>query len=69
MTQPVSYKISVRLGCIFYVVEILSAFMMLIKIASLQKVPNFAFTFSQDSEINQSYFSTPVPESKCTFGV
>jgi hypothetical protein len=41
---------SVRLGCILYVVEILSPFMILVKMAPLQTISNCAF--SQDAEMN-----------------
>ena len=54
-------KISVRLGCIFYVVEI--AYCQLTRL-HVYTVPNRAYTFSQDAEINKSDFSTPIPRDK-----
>ena len=39
-TQHVSDMTSIRLGCIFSVVQMLSAFLMLIKIAPLNTVPS-----------------------------
>jgi hypothetical protein len=49
---------------IFYVAEIRSNVMMLIKTAPLQTVYNCTFTFSPEAERKKSYYSIAVPKSK-----
>jgi hypothetical protein len=66
MIKHVSDKTSVRLGCIFYVVEILSA-CITVKDYPLGYMHLCIFSRDADAERNKSYFSTPVPEIKLTF--
>jgi hypothetical protein len=49
-------------GCIFYVVEI--AYCQLIECTFAQSLTVHTHTFSQNAEINQSDFSTPIPRDK-----